>query len=197
MRVLLLLFLIVSLGAAAIVAAGPDAVVAEGGSEGLGGPSQAVASALAFNLCNSATVSSEQNETDPSDNSTTTCVTFLPSEGTVCNNVSISGNEHDPDTAKNHALVCSDFEPALGTTCNTAIVATDLGDPDGSDNAVTVCSTIAALNPDVNGDGEVTVDDLLVVTFALGTQPPSPPQSDVNGDGVVNVYDLVLVAQRL
>ena len=44
---------------------------------------------------------------------------------------------------------------------------------------------------DVNGDGVVNIQDLVIVANALGEAAP-----DLNGDGVVNVLDLVLVANN-
>ncbi|MCY3740250.1 MAG: leucine-rich repeat domain-containing protein [Candidatus Poribacteria bacterium] len=42
---------------------------------------------------------------------------------------------------------------------------------------------------DVNGDGTVNIQDLVIVANALGEAEP-----DLNGDGVVNIQDLVIVA---
>ena len=42
---------------------------------------------------------------------------------------------------------------------------------------------------DVNGDGVVNIQDLVIVANALGKAEP-----DLNGDGVVNIQDLVIVA---
>ena len=42
---------------------------------------------------------------------------------------------------------------------------------------------------DINGDGVVNIQDLVIVANALGEAEP-----DLNGDGVVNIQDLVLVA---
>ena len=42
---------------------------------------------------------------------------------------------------------------------------------------------------DVNGDGVVNIQDLVIVANALGESEP-----DLNGDGVVNIQDLVIVA---
>ena len=42
---------------------------------------------------------------------------------------------------------------------------------------------------DVNGDGVVNIQDLVIVANALGAAEP-----DLNGDGVVNIQDLVIVA---
>lgn len=44
-------------------------------------------------------------------------------------------------------------------------------------------------NADVNGDGVVNIQDLVIVANSLGKAEP-----DLNGDGVVNILDLVIVA---
>ena len=46
---------------------------------------------------------------------------------------------------------------------------------------------------DLNGDGSVTILDLIIVAEAMGTDKR---EADVNGDGVVNVFDLVFVADQ-
>jgi PKD repeat protein len=49
---------------------------------------------------------------------------------------------------------------------------------------------------DVNGDGSVSVADMVEVDIALGTQPGQPnydPWADVNGDGNISVADMVLI----
>ena len=52
---------------------------------------------------------------------------------------------------------------------------------------------------DVNRDGKVDVEDLVLVAASLGTTPPKNviPNPDVNGDGVVNNDDLALVIAAL
>lgn len=45
---------------------------------------------------------------------------------------------------------------------------------------------------DLNGDGAVNIQDLVIVANALGKTDP-----DLNGDGVVNIQDLVIVANAL
>ena len=47
--------------------------------------------------------------------------------------------------------------------------------------------------PDVNGDGNVDVLDLIVVTSYFGNTGENIA-ADVSGDGIVDVLDLVLVA---
>ena len=52
---------------------------------------------------------------------------------------------------------------------------------------------------DLNGDGNVRVDDALLVASAFGSQPGHPrwnPDADVNGDGKVRVDDALLVARN-
>ena len=53
----------------------------------------------------------------------------------------------------------------------------------------------ALTNYDVNLDGVVNIQDLVVVASRLGQSGPNA--ADVNGDGVVNVQDLILVAGAL
>ena len=50
---------------------------------------------------------------------------------------------------------------------------------------------------DVNQDGLVNIQDLILVAQYLGEDAPRNPQADVNGDGVINVLDLIVVAQYL
>ena len=45
------------------------------------------------------------------------------------------------------------------------------------------------ITADINADGTVNVQDLVIVANALGKAEP-----DLNGDGVVNIQDLVIVA---
>ena len=47
---------------------------------------------------------------------------------------------------------------------------------------------------DLNGDGVITILDLIIVAQAMGTDNR---EADVNGDGVINVFDLVFVANEL
>ena len=50
---------------------------------------------------------------------------------------------------------------------------------------------------DVNQDGQVNIQDLVLVAQYLGGDASSNPQADVNDDGVINILDLVVVAQHL
>lgn len=55
------------------------------------------------------------------------------------------------------------------------------------------------VSEDVNADGIVDVEDLVLVAATIGTTPPDGtiPNTDVNGDGVVNSDDLALVMAAL
>ena len=55
---------------------------------------------------------------------------------------------------------------------------------------------VPQLSPtDVNGDGVVNIQDLVLVASSLGETGPT--SADVNGDNIVNIMDLVLVAGEL
>lgn len=44
---------------------------------------------------------------------------------------------------------------------------------------------------DLDGNGEIGVEDLLTTLAAWGTDPGGPP--DLNGDGEVNIFDLLII----
>ena len=54
-----------------------------------------------------------------------------------------------------------------------------------------------ASSADVNGDGQVDVTDLVLVSNYIGQTAPADPPADVNGDGSGTIADLVYVAQFL
>ena len=55
--------------------------------------------------------------------------------------------------------------------------------------------TVPSLNADVNDDGTVNIQDLVLVSSRFGQTGQNP--ADANGDGIVNIVDLVLVAGAL
>ena len=55
-----------------------------------------------------------------------------------------------------------------------------------------IATEVARFAADVNGDGIVNIQDLVLVSSNLGQTGES--RTDVNGDGVVNIQDLVMVA---
>ena len=48
---------------------------------------------------------------------------------------------------------------------------------------------------DVNQDGRISIQDLVLVAQYLGEDVPSYPRADVNSDGIINILDLIIVAQ--
>ena len=50
---------------------------------------------------------------------------------------------------------------------------------------------------DVNGDGQVNVRDLILVSRSFGKEASSNPQADVNQDGIIDIRDLILVATHI
>ena len=56
-------------------------------------------------------------------------------------------------------------------------------------------SDTSSESPDVNSDGVVNIQDLVLVASRLGQTGEN--KADVNGDSVVNIQDLVLVAAAL
>ena len=57
--------------------------------------------------------------------------------------------------------------------------------------------SLGVASSDVNSDGHVNADDLVIVSNYLGQPAPQTPPVDVNGDGAVTIADLVYVAQDL
>ncbi|MDE0399561.1 MAG: T9SS type A sorting domain-containing protein, partial [Candidatus Poribacteria bacterium] len=73
---------------------------------------------------------------------------------------------------------------------------------EGGDGTVVLWELTASTEPepesltaDVNGDGEVNIQDLVAVAAAIGQAGEN--DADVNGDGQVNIQDLVAVAAAL
>ena len=52
-------------------------------------------------------------------------------------------------------------------------------------------------NIDVNEDGNINADDLIIVVITLGKKAGLEPRADINEDGKVTVADLVLVIENL
>ena len=47
---------------------------------------------------------------------------------------------------------------------------------------------------DINSDGVVDIQDLVLVSNSIGTEVRGNPKVDVNGDGQIDIFDLILVA---
>ena len=96
------------------------------------------------------------------------------------------------------------FSVTLKQGKNVLLVAIEnLGGPWGgyfgfaSDAEYTIPTQVALPAWDVNEDGITDATDVLLVTAALGQEPPENPRLDVNGDGVVDAKDLALVVEHL
>ena len=50
---------------------------------------------------------------------------------------------------------------------------------------------------DVNQDGRVSIQDLILVAKDLGSGTPANLRTDVNRDGEINIQDLILVARHI
>ena len=68
--------------------------------------------------------------------------------------------------------------------------APDQIDGDWTDNGGNVIADECPDCPDINGDGEVGVDEVLAVIAAWATDDPD---ADVNDDGIVDTNDILLV----
>jgi hypothetical protein len=82
----------------------------------------------------------------------------------------------------------------------TAALSTAGGIADAAGNALAGSSTsfgFAVVYGDVNGDGQVTSNEPLLVSRALGPVTPATWFYDVNGDGVVSTADVLVVRTRV
>ena len=50
---------------------------------------------------------------------------------------------------------------------------------------------------DVNGDGRISILDLVLIAQQLGNKVPTNSPVDLNRDGVVSILDIVLVARKI
>ena len=73
-------------------------------------------------------------------------------------------------------------------------------DARSASTALTFAITVRGIGRvDVNGDGRITVADLVIVAMVYGTQVPAGEDlpADVNADGVVDLLDLIAVANAI
>lgn len=78
----------------------------------------------------------------------------------------------------------------------------DISLKDSSNNSLTFTSAngtfknTVGIEGDLNGDGRVDIQDIVIAAMSFGTTPASPnwnPVVDFDGNGVINVLDLVLL----
>ena len=114
--------------------------------------------------------------------------------------VHAGGGILSPTTTKTDAEGKARTFLTLGwTPSTTTIRATAEGMPAYVHFTATATVLADRLAEDVNGDGEVDVDDLLLVAASFGTAPAPGtfPDTDVNDDGEVNHEDVQLVLAAL
>ena len=106
------------------------------------------------------------------------------------------GGELNPTTVKTDADGKAQTTLTLGWTSGKSIIrATATGMRSYVQFTVTATTLPNRLAVDVNGDGVVNIQDLVIVSSRLGQTGEN--EADVNGDGSVNIQDLVLVAGEL
>ena len=81
---------------------------------------------------------------------------------------------------------------ASGSNDGTVLLWEIFPSPDLPEDKHPQVAEPSQVKPDVNEDGRVEVQDLVLVAARLGISAEN--RSDVNGDGTVNILDLVLVA---
>jgi len=136
-------------------------------------------------------------------NVTATLWTVVPSgdkgNNTLYFNEGVWQGIWDGKPYKDLAFNKTDVTTYLETDNNTAQIQ-DRGDFMAASNAflvVTKKPPVICPRYDVNEDGTVNVQDLVIVGQNFGKQTTSPyPRYDVNEDGTVNVQDLVIVGQH-
>lgn len=102
----------------------------------------------------------------------------------------------------NGTLVTITFNSIGGGTTPIDIYFSDLVDSQGEHmihSATDGSVQVSALIGDINGDGKVDIQDLVLVIRHYGSYPEHPdwnPDADVNGDGLVDIQDLVLVIKH-
>lgn len=118
-------------------------------------------------------------------------------EGTVTGSFSENSIELEAGASKEVTLtVAGDL---LTTPGDYPITVTGTSKTDGTKTAEVTTTTTIEPPPtpwDVNDDGTVNIQDLVLVAGQLG-ESGEGLKGDINGDGTVNIQDLVLVASHL
>jgi len=88
---------------------------------------------------------------------------------------------------------------AKGSYTIKAVEETIPDEPNATNNTFVAGSAAVTIPGDVNGDGKVGLDDLVIVANALGSKAGQPnwnPNADINGDGIVDSSDLLILTQH-
>ena len=118
-------------------------------------------------------------------------------EGSVLGTLSESSIELEAEASKEVTLAVKG--DLLTTPGDYPITVTATSGTDSAMTAEVTTTTTIEMPPtpwDVNDDGTVNIQDLVLVANQLG-ESGEDLKGDVNGDGTVNIQDLVLVASHL
>jgi parallel beta-helix repeat protein len=83
----------------------------------------------------------------------------------------------------------------ISATADPVPTETDLADNTMTDGTIQITS----IPGDINGDGTIDINDLILLTEAYGATSTSPnwnPDADLNDDGIIDVYDQQLLSQN-
>jgi len=83
----------------------------------------------------------------------------------------------------------------ISATAEPVPTETDLADNTMTDGTIKIVPILG----DINGDGIVDINDLILLVEAYGATSLSPnwnPDADINDDGIIDVYDLQLLCQN-
>lgn len=88
-------------------------------------------------------------------------------------------------------------KPSIISYTIKAVATPVPGETDTADNTYVDGGLKVKMVGDINGDGVVNIQDVVIAALAFGTQPGNPnwnPLADLNKDGKVNIVDLVIIA---
>jgi len=86
------------------------------------------------------------------------------------------------------------------TRCTTWTIKAEAplaGDANPGDNTLTDGTVKITMLVDINEDGVVDIEDIVICAVAFGSKPGSPkwdPRADLNGDNLVDIFDIVSIA---
>ena len=118
-------------------------------------------------------------------------------EGSVLGSLSESSIELEAGASSEVTLLVKG--DLFTTSGDYSIIVTATSGTDSAMTAEVTTTTTIEMPPtpwDVNDDGTVNIQDLVLVAGQLG-ESGEGLTADINGDGVVNIQDLVIVASHL
>jgi hypothetical protein len=88
---------------------------------------------------------------------------------------------------------------AYGNYTISGVADTVLGETDTVDNTYSNCYIIITIPGDIDGNGHVQLNDLVMLANAYGSTPGTPkwsPNADIDNNNVVGLSDLVIMAKH-